>query len=589
MATILEENRKHLRKAMTVQCGFRESTEEPTSITPSNDVQIYEGLANLNEGLLPVTIMDLAGDGFLNDGNALPMQTDTDSFRYGYMSSEVAKSDGTFDNPMSFTFSAPKAWDTVTVELRGQYGEKQMQRVDPIWSGSQTTITIDKWIPGERVCMTAIYLGNAWVWDNADLVGVTADLHSVNTEIGGELELSSIEIQAYEPEDYTDIIGRIPKGAPIWYTAGYPGDMSTLRKFYMSEDATWDDNILTVRGQDASMLLENVEIPVELINRLLDVRSDVYIAERVRRALASISYDEIGNAPFILIDAPVVVLFDSKAARSVISEYTGVFRNENELRITYVDAGTPTLWIGINGHTWTIYADEIAELNIIVEHNKNELKMTLPEFYLQWNSDIETITATKGKTYFVDLDPPVISVSATPTPTEDSLITPNRYKFKAGASTDYTIAGREALKNLLDDNNPYTAKNPSVGESYSFDFEMPLFVTTGGYSLTKRAVDALLNRSNILYEFTYRGNPHIQPRDVLTVEVATWADVREYLSGLYPANDLYPGAALYPSGTYEIVRRMVKKWVTMTVDTVTLEHSEGGGLSSKIRARKGAV
>ena len=84
-------------------------------------------------------------------------------------------------------------------------------------------------------------------------------------------------------------------------------------------------------------------------------------------------------------------------------------------------------------------------------------------------------------------------------------------------------------------------------------------VPSGG-SLTKRALTYLLDRSNIVYEFTYRGNPHIQPRDIVYVEIATWEN-----------------------------GSMTKHWETMTVDTVTLEHSEGGGLSSRIRARKGWV
>ena len=109
MATILEENRKHLRQAVGVQCGFRESTDEPTSTTPSNDVQVYEGLANMDMGLLTATIMDLAGSGFLNDGKTVPMRTDTESYRYGLISSEAAKSDGSFDNPLSVTIKAAKA------------------------------------------------------------------------------------------------------------------------------------------------------------------------------------------------------------------------------------------------------------------------------------------------------------------------------------------------------------------------------------------------------------------------------------------------------------------------------------------------
>ena len=589
MATILEENRKHLREAVTVQCGFRESTDEPTSSTPANDVQLYDGLQNLDMGLLSATIMDLAGSGFLNDGKTVPMRTDTDSYRYGIISAETAKSDGTFDNPLTVTLASPKKWPVVTVELVGQYGESRIEHFDTLWAGGQTTITIDEWIPGERVYMTAIFLGNAWIWNDSDIVSVVADLRGVNTELGGELEVSSIEINAYETTDYTDIIGKIPKGAPIWYTAGYVGDMSALRSFYLSEDITWNDNILTVRGQDASMLLENVEIPTEVTDWGSNYNVANSIVARVRKALASISYDLIGSTPSIDLAGPEVVLFDEKAARSVVSELTGIFRDENSLRMTYVDAGIPTLWIGDNGQSWTIYADEIAELNILAEHYKNEIRIVLPDYYTQYNAEIQQITATANKNYFIDLDPPVSSISLTPTPASLSEITPNRYKFKAAASTDYTVAGYEALPEYQEGYNPYKVKDNQTGEIFTFDFELPQFVTTGGDSLTASEIAKLLNRSNILFEFTYRGNPHIQPRDVLTVEVVTWEDVVESLGEPVPDLDLYPGLSLYPDGVYRNARKMVRAWVTMTVDSLTLEHSEGGGLYSKIRARKGAV
>ena len=86
MATIVEENRKTLRRAMRVVCVFRETTDEPTSITPINAVDMYEGLANLDPGLFTTPIMDLAGNGFPNNGEAVPMEADTYSYRYGFIS-----------------------------------------------------------------------------------------------------------------------------------------------------------------------------------------------------------------------------------------------------------------------------------------------------------------------------------------------------------------------------------------------------------------------------------------------------------------------------------------------------------------------
>ena len=589
MATIATENRKLLRKALRVECGFRETNDEPTSITPSGDVQDLETLANLDRSYFTAVMMDLGGRGFLNNGDAVPMQTDTDSYRYGYISQEAAKADGTFNTPFGVTISASDDWDIVTLEVMGQYGDKKTVQVEPVWSGGSTTVYLDNWTPRERAYIVGIFLGKAWLWDNANLISVNLDLHSVNTEIGGELEVSSIEIQAYEPEDYADVIGSIPKGAPIWYSAGYDGDMSSLRSFYLSETVQWNNNTLTVRGQDSSMLLDGVEIPIETDSNNGGGPVNNKIIDRVRTALSSIDYDEFGTAPAISLAGGHSIVYHNGPARSIISEYTGIFRDENGLRLTYVDAGTPTLWIGSNGDTWTIYADEITDLDIIVEHNKNELEMVIADYYTQWNNSIEEIDATAGKIYFVDLDPPAKSVYSTPTPSSEYTINAGLYKFTAAASTTYTVQGREYLTELLDANNPYTVNNSSKGETYSFGYDMPLFLDTGGDSLVKLALANILDRSNILYEFTYRGNPHIQPMDVLNVEIATWIDVFEPIGGLYPATDLYPAPDLYPYGVYKKVRRMTKTWETMTVDTVTLEHSSGGGLSSKIKARKGAV
>ena len=590
MATIATENRKHLRQAMRVECGIQETSDEPTSITPSGDVQDLESLANLDRSLVTTVIMDLGGDGFLNNGEAVPMQTDTDSYRYGYISDDATLGDGTFATPFEVTISAADDWDIVTLEVMGQYGDKKVVQVEPVWSGGSAVISLDSWTPGERAYIVGVYLGMAWIWSNDNLLGVNLDLRAVNTEIGGELEVSSIEIRAYDKTDYTDVIGMIPIGSPIWYTAGYDGDMSELRSFYLSETITWNDNVLTVKGQDASMLLNGVELPVDCDNYAAGWLLDNVIGDRIRDALATITYTEVGTPPAKYLDGPQVVLYDAKSARSIISEYTGVFRRESEFRVTYVDAGRPTLTFGEVGSSWTIYADEISDLNILVEQNKHRLEMVLPEYYMQYNAEIDKIETTSGKIYFVELDPPVPynNISISPTPTSSEEVNCSLFKFKAAASTTYTLSGYPVLENLTDSNNPYSTTETDPGDTYKFDFGLPLF-NSGYVSITKRALMEIIKRSNILYEFTYRGNPHIQPRDVLNVEIATWKDVLETSDGLLPDPDLYPAPDLYPNGVYQVTRKIFTEWVTMTVDNVTLEHSEGGGLTSRIRARKGAV
>jgi hypothetical protein len=591
MAKIIEENRKTLRQAMQVRCKFSESADAPTSITPFGDMSDYEALANLSWELFPEKLMDLSGDGFLNDGQASPMDPSTDSFRYGYISSNPARGDGSFSPAFGVTIQAAQNWDVVTLELLNPDGTTKTVQYDPIWIGGAATINIENWTPGEKASIIGIYLGRTWTWDNSSLLGVDVDLRAVNTELGGELETSSIEIQAYEPTDYTDVIGRIPVGAPISYIAGYVDDMSQVRNFYLSESIEWEDNILTVRGQDATMFLDNKTVPVDCDNYGDGWYIDHVIVDRIREALSDISYREIGSAPDIQITGPQPILYEEKAARSVVSEYTGLFRDLDFLRVTYVDAGIPTLTIGQIGRKWDIYADEIEDIGPNIEQNIREIRIVLPEYYMQYNDSIDKIKATNGRTYFVKLDPPVPyqNINISPTPTSSQEINCSMFKFKAAASTEYTLSGYPMLEDLIDANNPYSVSNNEKGISERLDFTMPLFEDSGGNSITKASLPELLKRSNITYEITFRGNPHIQPRDITNVQIARWVDANIDIDGLWPETDLYPSETLYPDATYKKGRKMITEWVTMTVDSLTLEHGEGGGLSSKIIARKGAV
>lgn len=591
MAKIIEENRKTLRQAMQVRCKFSESADAPTSITPFGDMSDYEPLANLSWELFPEKLMDLSGDGFLNDGQASPMDPSTDSFRYGYISSNPARGDGSFSPAFGVTIQAAQNWDVVTLELLNPDGTTKTVQYDPIWIGGAATINIENWTPGEKASIIGVYLGRTWTWDNSSLLGVDVDLRAVNTELGGELETSSIEIQAYEPTDYTDVIGRIPVGAPISYIAGYADDMSSVRNFYLSESIEWEDNILTVRGQDATMFLDNKTVPVDCDNYGDGWYIDHVIVDRIREALSDISYREIGSAPDIQITGPQPILYEEKAARSVVSEYTGLFRDLDFLRVTYVDAGIPTLTIGQIGRKWDIYADEIEDIGPNIEQNIREIRIVLPEYYMQYNDSIDKIKATNGRTYFVKLDPPVPyqNINISPTPTSSQEINCSMFKFKAAASTEYTLSGYPMLEDLIDANNPYSVSNNEKGISERLDFTMPLFEDSGGNSITKASLPELLKRSNITYEITFRGNPHIQPRDIINVQIARWVDANIDIDGLWPETDLYPSETLYPDATYKKGRKMITEWVTMTVDSLTLEHGEGGGLTSKIIARKGAV
>ena len=589
MTTIAAENRKTLRQALRVECGFNETSDTPISIEPIGSESEYDGIANI-DCVLTVTLMDLAGDGFLNDGAAVPMETETDTYRYGYVSAETAIADGSFLTPFGVTIEAANNWDHVTLEITIDGVYQHVVYNDLHWSGGKTTVYVNNGTPGRRAFITGVYLGKYWGWDNDSLISVNLDLRSVSTAIGGELEASTIEINAYEPEDVTDIIGYISKGAPIWYSAGYDGDMSEKRRFYLSDLITWKDNVLTITGQDSTMFLDNKSVITQC--RWGAGTFDVawWIYNRVKKALEDITYDEVGSANTITGNDQIL-LFEEMAARTIISDYTNIFRDTDYVCITYVDAGIPKLYLGSVGNTWTIYDDEIADLTTSAEQNINEIDTKVATYNYQYNGEVTTIEATAGATYTVDLDPPLLpggNISVSPAPTSLTVISPKVIKFVAASTTTYTVSGFPIYESLPDSDDPYKVTEANEGVSYEFQNVIPSFDVTAG-SITKLCLPSLLDRSNIVYEFTYRGNPHIQPRDTINVQIATWKDVVEVLDGLYPALDLYPAADLYPNAVYKNTRKMFTEWVTMTVDSISLEHSSGGGLTSKITARRGAV
>ena len=590
MTTVIEENRNTLRPAMRVECGFNETSDVPISVEPFGNLTDYEGLANMEQSAAPV-LMDLIGDGFLNDGTAQPMETDSDSYRYGYISEGAALPDGSFLTAFGVTIEAATNWSQVTLEITVNGVVQTVVYDNLTWISGKTTVYVEHITPGARAFITGVYLGKYWIWTNDNLISVNLDLRAVSTQIGGELEASSIEIKAYEPENVTPYIGFIPEGAPIWYSAGYPDDMSERRNFYLSEPITWEDNVLTVKGQDATMMLDSktVATKVDYTSSSTAVASRIY--GRVLDALDGINYTTEGSRNYIFGPGQTT-LFEEESPRTIISDYTNIFRNSNYVKMTYVDAGIPKLYYGTVGNSWTIYADEIAELSTNAEQNINQIDTKVATYSYEYSSEVTTIEATAGASYVVDLDPPLLTggsnIRVTPAPTSLTVISPKTIRFIAASTEQYTVSGFPVYENLAAANDPYIITDATNGIPYEFDNVIPEFLADSG-SITKACLPDLLDRSNLVYTFTYRGNPHIQPRDTINVQIANWVTEQVVIDGLYPETDLYPAADLYPNARYKTVRRMVTEWVTMTVDNISLEHSNGGGLTSKITARKGAV
>ena len=95
---------------------------------------------------------------------------------------------------------------------------------------------------------------------------------------------SEIVYNVYWPNDIAEALSTLSDNTPLTYSAGYAGDMSPQRKFYLAEKVTQADNIITIKGVDASHLLEK-DMAAEL-RTLYSTTAASYVYDLFRDVIA---------------------------------------------------------------------------------------------------------------------------------------------------------------------------------------------------------------------------------------------------------------------------------------------------------------
>lgn len=562
--TIAAENQKPLRKSLTVMAGIDETSAAPFMVEATNTYNdgLYDINACVYEVLPQVKVMDLCNGGFRNDGTYYPatqyaLEVEGEqSGKYGYIASYPADADGIMALAVDITVTASREWDYITFLLSDSRGNISTRMVaNPTWTPSgfryQYTETFDSFTPNERLYVLRAALGKSWTFTNDTLVSCTLSLRGVETRPDNpELQMSEIEIQAYEPDNYTDVIGRVTKGAPIWYQSGYAGDMSPMRYFYLNDNMEYKDKVLTIRGYDASYLLDDDFAGQYKASTQGNIKYDFVdmLADLIRDS--NVDLPAVDDMPDTDSASTAANLFlDNRTKRQIIANAVNMYRQDG-FCINYVDAGVPRLTGKTPiSTTWQISDDECADFQTNIELNINEVSGVLQTATIGstseeiWNQDIEN-----GQEYWIDTTDPMYSITATGGTA--TLITPYTIKFKATRTGTGSITGRKIILSAAASDNPYTLTNTEGGTAIELDDQM--LIPTADGDMAKIGMQDLLDRSNIYYEFTYRGNPHWMPRDLI-----------EYT---------------FIDGTTE----------TMTIESFTLEH-QGYGLTSHVVARKGVV
>lgn len=539
--TIDEANRKTLRPAMSVICGMDVPQQTITNI--AIDRGSYDGVVGDTEYVYPFKpLMDLAGDGFLNDGSAEPLTNDHKGIisDIGPMRLMLTMTDDSRITAYGYENGKLKKWEWTIIS-----------------HASPCIITFGG---NTRKVITHIVAGYSWWFDNSTLVSCSGVLRGIETKVENpELQMSEIEIKGYEPNDITDAIGSIGTEYPIFYSAGYVDDMSPMRKFYLSDQIEWAENVITFKGTDATRFLDN-EYAVYVgdtngesggVKRLIDRLDTILTNSKIAHEYHNDYTDGIYANGYAF-------LFPKISKRNIIAQVVNVCRCDDifvygdPCYVNYVDAGIPKLWTGKSTEKKRL--NDIGKPSVIVEPKIDTIQVNNWMLYVGASAQIETYTS-QGTTYKETSDP---YYSFTASAGTISRLSP--YKYKLVRTGSATISGRKISAYDASQegyNSPLVVPEGGGGVTVTID---DIYGFTGwidgdgtNSDFTGDGLLAMLKRSNILYEFEYRGDPRLQPRDYIRADVKGEGRLTD-----------------------------------MTIDSIEFSH-EGGGYKQKITARKGLV
>lgn len=196
---------------------------------------------------------------------------------------------------------------------------------------------------------------------NENLISCTASLRSDLSILDPSLPESEINIEAYFDTDISDTLASIPDETPVTYQAGYAGDMSPVRNFYLAEQITWQDNVMSIHAVDAVHKLDK-EIGTALYtNSQGPGRIAGAVLALVQEYTGVDAYAE--TLPYLpAAGSNLFVVDDGFTVRDFIAQMNQLLHQEDEIWYTYVDAGIPTFTASKPSSSWDIYEEDCGEV-----------------------------------------------------------------------------------------------------------------------------------------------------------------------------------------------------------------------------------
>ena len=381
--TINAQNALQIReKPMEVYIGLQVgSTATISTYTVTGQVKSNDSTLG-NSSWAMRTLADLAGDGFLLDGSAEWYDsTVTPSENNGKLGVR-----GDIGETITVKITAGSTLTAVTVASSGvstitKGGDTYTATGNDVITINSTTATL-VFTPTDsdtRVEIDYIVPGIIFNITNDTLISCTLALRG-NLDVKDHTwEESEIEVKMYYPNDISSSLAYIQNDWPITYQAGYDSDLSTERKFYISEPITQEKGVITIKGVDASHWLDDKTMREWWLTAYTgNAHQTVYtkFIDAIQAAGVKLQRKQSwsGSQSGTLRYSVLPEMSTRDFVSGVMNLTLNHTRSGTYYGIQFVDAGIPTVEHGNGktyGKTWTIYKSDCGEWS---EHYDQNIK-----------------------------------------------------------------------------------------------------------------------------------------------------------------------------------------------------------------------
>lgn len=550
MSAIDVQNALQIRDPMIVLCGI--SARMSVNLTVSDVSGFYlidtNPSVSIDSEEWPIRqLADLQGEGFRADGSC----EFYDSTAAGSSAGKIGARTH-IGGTGSLTVTAASEVPALTIYTSGEgtitaNGTTYEARGVNVIAVNSTSVTLTfaSTDAEKRMELQSITPGISISWDNDTLISAELNLRSDLSIKEPQWAVSEIEIQAYYPDDISEAISNVADDVPIWYTAGYTGDMCPQRQFYLSEPATMENNIITIKGHDASHKLGEKSSSALVLNTTAN-SGRYYLYGRFVNTIkgAGIKLQNTVSYPSKTSGGTGYTLITRESSADNLVQDVMNLAHHDTFWPTFVDAGIPSVYWEKPTSKWDIYEEDCGD--IVREVDRNIAKITTTDEFGLHNRAVRSTKVQTLQTKNIAVltrysyEPGgywwyLTCSNATNVSTTAEKIWWTASKLTEEITRHVVIINQATGQQTIADETTYknqcVVKGKAITIAVDEDSVTPDTARAGstvemsptaygkvyqGSTLLYPNYKYLFERSNITGSFKWKGDPRMQPRDVFT-------------------------------------------------------------------------